>query len=377
MADYYKILGVGKEASDDQIKKAYRKVAMKYHPDRNAGDATAEGKFKAAAEAYEVLSSPDKRARYDQFGKAGFNGGQFSGAAGGFGAASGDAFHIFREFMSGFGNLAGFEDFFGGGSRSFGTTGHGSDMRVKLGLTYEEIASGAEKTIRIKRHDRCKTCGGSGAAGGSGATRCSRCGGSGEIRQVQRTMLGQMVNLQPCRHCQGSGQVIERPCRQCHGDGRQRVTRDIKVMIPTGVSQGNYMTLSGEGNIGYRGAPAGDLIVIFGELQHPIFLRHSSDILLSASISFAEAALGTSLEIPTLDGKANMKIPAGIQAGHVLRLRGKGFPVLNGHGRGDQLVKIQVVSPERLSSEMKDLYGQLLERETAIEKKRRYGRFTG
>ncbi|MEE9163013.1 MAG: molecular chaperone DnaJ [Candidatus Neomarinimicrobiota bacterium] len=367
MSDFYQVLGVERGASSDAIKKAYRQLALKYHPDKNPGDQSAEQRFKEASEAYEVLSDPQKKAQYDRFGAAGVNG----GPQGGFEFDISDAL---RTFMSGFG---GFDDLFGPGGRTSRRSSGGSDLRVTLPLTYEEIAAGVTKTIRIKRFETCETCRGSGAAKGGGQLTCPQCGGSGEIRQVQRSMLGQIVHVHECRNCGGTGKIVERPCPTCHGEGRTKVNKEIDVEVPAGVAAGNYLTLRGEGNQGRRDSGAGDLLVIFDEKDHPIFSRHGQDVLLTANITFSEAALGTTVEVPTLDGSAKLRVPAAIQSGHILRMRGKGFPGLRIRGRGDQLVRIQVAAPDRLSDRQKQFYEDLKEVETPIPDVERYEKFAG
>jgi molecular chaperone DnaJ len=276
--------------------------------------------------------------------------------------------------MSGIGNFGGFDDLFGGGRRARRRTLRGSDLRATLSLTYEEIATGAEKTIRLKRFDTCPTCEGSGAAEGGGLVACPACHGAGEIRQVQRSLMGQIVNVTQCRNCTGTGQVVDRPCRFCHGEGRTKQSRDIKIKVPPGVASGNYMTLEGEGNRGPRGSLPGDLLVLFEEKAHPIFTRHGNNVLLEVNISFAEAALGMSLEVPTLEGKAKLKFPASIQSGHILRMRGKGFPGLHHRGRGDQLVRIQVMSPAMVSAAQQKIFQQLQKSEKAISPRERFSR---
>lgn len=371
MPDYYETLGVERGASAEEIKKGYRKKAVKYHPDKNPDDNAAEQKFKDAAEAYEVLSDPQKRSQYDQFGRVDTNGG--FGGGGGFEFDLSDAL---RTFMSGFGGFGGFDDIFGGaGGRARGA--RGSDQRVTIKLSLEEIATGIEKKIKIKRFERCDTCDGSGAAEGSDVVTCPQCRGAGEVRQVQRTLLGQMVNIQPCRNCGGSGQVIKRPCRSCHSDGRIKQTREIKIDIPAGVASGNYMTLTGEGNHGVRGARAGDLIVLFDEQSHYLLTRHGRDVLLTVLVSYSEAALGTTVTVPTLDGEAKLKLPPGIQSGQVLRMRGKGFHELRGRGVGDQLAKIQLVSPTNLTREQKAAFENLQKNEPDISDHDRFEKFRG
>ncbi len=371
VADYYDILGVGRNASDEDIKKAYRQKALKFHPDKNPGDKEAETKFKEAAEAYEVLKDPHKRARYDRYGTAGVNGGP---GTGGFEFDLSDAL---RTFMSGFGSFSGFDDLFGSTTRSRRRTDKGSDLRINLPLTFEEIAAGVEKDIRVKRFELCNDCGGSGAAKGGGQITCPQCSGSGEIRQVQRSMLGQVVHVHECRNCRGTGRVVEQPCPSCHGEGRTKVSSKVSIKVPVGVTAGNYMTLNGEGNRGRQGSRSGDLIVFFDEKEHPIFTRHDRDILLTVNITFSEASLGTTIEVPTLDGSAKLKIPPGIQPGHILRMRSKGFPDLHGRGRGDELVRIHVVVPSRLSDNQREICKQLIEIETPIPEKERYSKFGG
>lgn len=374
MPDYYQILGVDRSANEEEIKKAYRQQALKYHPDKNPGDKNAEQKFKEAAEAYEILHDPQKRAQYDRFGTIGRND---ATGAGGFEFDISDALRTFMSGFGGFGGLGGFDDLFGTTTRSRRHADRGTDLRVTIPLTYEEIATGVEKTIRVKRFDICDSCGGSGAASGGGQVTCPQCGGSGEIRQVQRSMLGQIVHVHECRNCGGTGRVVERPCRTCHGEGRTKVGKEVKIQVPAGVAAGNYMTMNGEGNRGRRGSRAGDLIVMFDEKGHPVFTRHGRDVLLTVNITFAEAALGTTIEVPTLDGTANLKIPPGIQAGHILRMRGKGFLELRGRGRGDQLVRVQVVAPSKLSDRQRSLYEDLREIESSIPELERYGKFIG
>ena len=371
MPDYYQVLGVDRGSTQEAIKKSYRKLALKYHPDKNPGDSQAEQKFKEAAEAYDVLNDPQKRAQYDEFGQVRGNGGQ----PGGFDFDLSDALRTFMSGIGSFGGFGGFDEIFGGSSRQ--RTASGSDLRVTIPLTYEEIATGIEKTIRVKRFESCSTCQGSGAAAGGGTITCQQCRGTGQIRQVQRSLLGQMINVQPCRNCGGTGRVVERPCGTCHGEGRTKLTKQIKIDVPAGVAAGNYMTLSGEGNHGRHGAPPGDLLVMFDEQSHLILTRHGSDVLLDVSISFAEAAIGSAIKVPTLEGMANLKIPAGIQSGHLLRMRGKGFPELRGRGRGGQLVRIQVIPPQQITREQRKAYEELQSLEAQIPEAGRFRKFEG
>ncbi len=358
MRDLYEVLGVERNASQEEIKKAYRKLALKYHPDRNPDDSEAEKKFKEAAEAYAVLSDPQKRSQYDQFGHAGVGLGDTG--AGGFDTGG---FHMsmedaIRQAMDMFGGDDLFSSFFGSGGRRRSRVRDGSNLRITLPLDYSEIVKGAEKSIRVKRMDVCDFCHGTGARPGTSPTTCKQCGGIGRVRQMSQSFIFQSVVERECPVCQGSGQVIEAPCPRCR-DGLVRKTKEIKVKVPPGVASGNYMTLAGQGNKGPQGAPAGDLIVFFEEQEHPFFVRHGDDVLLEAEITFSQAALGCSLKVPTIDGHASLIIPAGIQSGQMLRMRGKGFPHLHSSHRGDQLVKIQVTTPRSLSRKQKELFREL------------------
>lgn len=352
--DYYEILGVGKNASEAEMKKAYRKLAMTYHPDRNKGNANAELKFKEAAEAYEVLSDPQKKARYDQFGHAGINGqGGFSG-----GGVEFDVEDIFSRFGDIFGGSFFGEDMFGGGrSRSRGGRRQsgtpGSDMKIRMPLSLEEIAFGTEKTLKVKKQTTCKTCGGTGAASNSDFETCGTCNGMGEIRQVTRTMLGQMVNVQPCPTCHGEGRIIKNKCKACNGEGRENGEETIKVNIPFGVSNGNYITLRGQGNAGRRGGKSGDLIVLIEEKEHEHFIREGNNIYYDLGLSIPDAILGSEQEVPTLKGKAKLKIDAATQPGKLLRMRGKGIRGLNNSADGDQYVRINVYMPKNLTNQEK------------------------
>ncbi|NOX16858.1 MAG: molecular chaperone DnaJ [Chlorobi bacterium] len=366
--DYYEVLGVDKNASKDDIKKAYRKMAMKYHPDRNPGDNEAEEKFKEAAEAYEVLHDDDKRAKYDRFGHDGLR-----GAAGGGFEGFHDVNDIFSHFSDIFGSAFGaggggggssiFDDFFGGGSsqrtsrRARGTAG--SDLKVTIKLTLNEIAAGTSKKIKLKRYQKCSVCGGTGAKTSNAFKTCSVCGGSGEVRQVSRSVFGQFVNIAPCSNCSGTGRVISDPCNACNGEGRTFGESTIKVNIPAGVHDNSYMTLRGEGNAGKNGGPSGDLIVVFKELPHEFFVRDGDNIIYDLYVSFPEAALGAEVEVPTLTGRAKLKIEAGIEAGKFLKMREKGIQHLNRHGAGDQLVKVHIHVPKRVSSKEKELLKEL------------------
>jgi len=366
--DYYDILGVERNSSAEEIKKAYRKIAMKYHPDRNPGNKDAEEKFKEAAEAYAVLTDPQKKQVYDQYGHEGLKGGGFGGS--GFSGFGFDLSDALRTFMEGFGGFSGFDDFFGMGTgrRSRSTSQSGSDLKIRLALTLEEINTGITKKIKIKRMDICSTCDGSGTKPGTSRVTCPVCHGSGEVREVSRSLFGQMINVRPCQNCQGEGTVAEQRCSSCGGEGRVRAEKEIPIQVPAGVSTGNYLTLQGEGNAGIRKGPRGDLIVILEEKSHEFFVRHNDDIVVNLHISSAEAVLGTELEIPTLNGRVRLVIPSGTQPGKMLRLKNKGISHLHRSGRGDQIVRIQVDIPPNPGSHEKKLYQEILD----LEQKHRY-----
>ncbi len=356
--DYYEILGVDRNATEEEIKKAYRKLAVKYHPDKNPGDKEAEEKFKELAEAYAVLSDPEKRRRYDQFGHAGVGG----AGAQGFDFTDFDLADALRQFMEeGFG--FGFGDIFGSsrsrGGRRRRVTRKGSDLQIKLKLTLEEIATGVTKKIKVRKKIACPECNGTGSAKYSRTVMCPVCHGSGEIRQVSRSLFGQFVNVTTCHRCNGEGQVIENPCHSCHGTGLIDGSKTIEVNIPAGVATGNYLTLKGEGNAGVRGGQPGDLIIYIEEIPHELFQRQGNDVVLLLPISFATAALGGTIEVPTLTGKAKLKIAPGTQSGKILRMRGKGIPFLRSGGSGDQLVQIQVYVPTKLNDEERKLIEKL------------------
>lgn len=354
--DYYEVLGVGKNASQDEIKKAYRKVAMQYHPDRNPGNSEAEDKFKEASEAYEVLSNQDKRSRYDRFGHSGLKGGRdFQGFS--------DVHDIFSQFSDIFGGGI-FDDFFGGGgTRSRGrrrsTGSPGTDLRVTLKLKLDEIANGVVKKIKLKKQIVCGVCEGSGAEGGSSKKTCSVCNGAGEVRTVSRSVFGQFVNIQACQNCNGEGFVIDKPCKNCKGDGRITDDVTVKIKVPAGVSEGHYMTLRGEGNAGQRGGPAGDIIVAFEEEPHEFFERSGDDIIYELFVSFPDLVLGTEVEVPTLTGKARLKIEPGTVPGKKLRMRNKGLQALNQNYKGDQLVRVNVIIPKKVSKKERELLEEL------------------
>ncbi len=359
--DYYVVLEVERTASIDEIKKAYRKKAMQYHPDKNPGDKEAEEKFKEVAEAYAILGDEQKRARYDRYGHAGEQMGGFGGADPfGFGGGV-DLSEALRQFMEqGFG---GFGDIFGGGSRQRkrNTRKRGADLQIRLRLDLEEIATGTRKKIKVNKKIECATCNGSGSAKYSKTVQCPHCKGNGEIRQVSQSLFGQFVNIQTCPRCNGEGQVIENPCATCGGEGRVNGTKTIEINVPAGVKNGNYIPLNGEGHAGLRGGSPGDLIVHIEEKPHKIFERQGDDVVVLLPISFIDLALGAEIEIPTLTGKSKLTIAPGTQTGKILRMRGKGIPHLNGAGIGDQLVQVQVYIPERLSSHEKNVLKELAE----------------
>ncbi len=350
--DYYEVLGIDKSAGADEIKKSYRKLAMKYHPDRNKEDANAENMFKDVGEAYSVLSDDQKRAKYDRFGHAGLSG---TGGGGGFDADF-DPFDIFSRFASGFG----FGDIFGGESRSRGPRQFkGRDLQVNLNVTLEDVLDGTKKTIRVNRFKSCSSCSGKGTNEGTSPQTCSTCKGAGEVKQVTNSFFGQMVNVTTCPACKGRGTVITDPCSDCGGEGRNKEASDIEIEIPAGVESDNYMTLNGKGHVGPWGGPSGNMIVIFQVQKHKIFERDSDNVLYSLRISIPEAVLGAEVLVPTLKGTVEMEIPAGIQSGKVLRMRGRGLGRLNSSGYGDQLVRVEVYVPQKINSDEKKIFESL------------------
>jgi molecular chaperone DnaJ len=357
--DYYNVLSVDRSATEDEIKRAYRKLAMKYHPDRNPGNADAEEKFKEATEAYEILKDPTKRKQYDQFGHAAFAKGGGFGAGAGFGFEGFDLADALRAFMRDFGGGFGFEDFFGGGRTQGRRSNRGRDLQVRIALTLEEIASGVSKKLRVKRLDVCPDCSGSGAAKGSEKKTCTQCGGAGQVRRVTRSLFGQIVNVSTCHVCNGTGQIIGTPCQTCQGEGRVRKSSELTVKIPAGVASGNYIPIEGKGDVGPFGGPPGDLIVMVEEKEHDIFTRRENDLFCLMPTSFVTAALGGKIEVPVLGGSEVLDIPAGTQTGKIFRLRGKGIPYLRRRGNGDQLVQIQIWTPKDLSDSDKSLLRQL------------------
>ena len=342
--DYYEILGVSKSATADEIKKSYRRLAMKHHPDRNKDDGgKSEKSFNEAKEAYEVLKDSEKKSTYDQFGHDGLRAG--GGGQGGFGGAEGVG-DIFGDV---------FGDIFGGGRGRSHQQQRGGDLKLTLALTLEEIYAGSQKTVKIKRFETCEPCSGSGAEGEAQPSTCSSCQGTGEIRQIQRSFLGQIVNVQPCHHCSGKGTIISNPCKTCRGDGRVKNTVSVDIEVPSGVSRGNYMTMSGDGNRGPNNIASGDLVVYFDEKEHDLFLRDVNDIFLDCWIDYPMAVFGGTVEVPTLSGKVNLKVPAGIKSGQILRLKGKGIPEVNRHRNGDELVKVNIKTPTKYSKSVRKL----------------------
>jgi molecular chaperone DnaJ len=351
--DYYEILGVSKDADASAIKSAYKKLAIKFHPDKNPGDKAAEEKFKEAAEAYSVLSDETKKSQYDRFGHAGMNG---TGGQGGFGGGQG--FSNFEDIFSQFGDIFGGGGGFGGGGRSRGRSGppRGSDLQIQLTLTLKEIATGVTKKIQLKRYGKCKTCDG---AGGTGKQTCATCNGQGQVRRVQNSFFGQVVNVSTCPDCNGQGQQIKTPCTVCHGQGRVQEEVTIPIEIPAGVEEGQYLTMRGEGHRGPNGGAAGDLIVILHEAKDERFERHGLDLHTDATIPFTTAVLGGAIRVPTLDGEVELKIPAGTPSEKLMRLRGKGLPELHGGVEGHLYVKIRVHVPEKLGAREAELLKEL------------------
>lgn len=355
--DYYEILGVGKGSAADEIKKSYRKVAMQYHPDRNPGDKAAEEKFKEAAEAYEVLSDADKRAQYDRYGHAGVRGNG--------GGHSQNMEDIFSQFGDIFGEDV-FGSFFGGGGRRGGGGGQraargirGSNLRIKLKLTYEEIAKGVTKNIKVKKHVPCNVCSSSGAKDKGSVQTCGTCGGSGQVRKVTNTFLGQMQTVTTCPTCGGEGTTITAKCNNCKGEGRVYGEETVNIDIPAGVQEGMQLNISGRGNAGERGGSAGDLIILIEEEAHKELQREGLNVVFELHITFSDAVFGTQLEVPTIDGRAKIKIPAGTQSGKIFRLKGKGFPAVNSYEKGDQLVHVNIWTPQAVSSEEKAILEKL------------------
>ncbi len=358
--DYYEILGVSRDAKPEEIKKAYRQKALKFHPDKNPGDDTAEARFKEAAEAYEVLSNPEKKSRYDQFGHAGMSN-NFGGGFSGGGMSMEDIFSQFGDIFGGA---------FGGGFSGFGGSGRrtrrvnkGSNLRIKVKLKLEDILNGVEKKIKVNKYIACNSCSGTGARNGSAYRTCSTCNGAGRVTRVTNTFLGQMQTTSSCPGCGGEGQTIEEKCSSCYGNGIVKKEEVISINIPAGVQEGMQLSLSGKGNTAPRGGIPGDLIVLVEEVPHEKLIRDDMNLLYDHHISFPEAVLGTGIEVPTLEGKARIKIEPGTQGGKVLRLKGKGLPSVNAYGRGDLLVNINIWTPQSVNAEEKEVLDRLKDSE--------------
>jgi molecular chaperone DnaJ len=344
--DYYEILGVSREATKEEIKKAYRKQALKYHPDKNPGDKKSEENFKEAAEAYEVLSNDEKKARYDRYGHAGMG-----GAGNGFSGHGMTMEDIFSSFGDIFGDAFGGFGGFGGGSRRGKRVSKGTNLRVKVKLTLQEIALGTEKKLKVTKYDTCDTCNGTGAADASSLSTCSTCHGSGHVTRLTSTMLGQMQTTSVCPSCGGEGKTITRKCSSCYGEGIVQKEEIIKINIPAGVAKGMQMTVGGKGNAPRRGGINGDLLIVFDEEEHPELIREGNDLIYNLFISVPDAVLGTHVEVPTVENNVKIKIEPGTQPGKILRLRGKGLPEVNGYGRGDLLVNVNVWIPKNMTRE--------------------------
>ena len=357
--DYYEVLGVSKSADATEIKKAYRKLALKYHPDKNPGDKEAEEKFKEAAEAYDVLSNEEKRRRYDQFGHAGVGGAGQGGFGGGM--SMDDIFSQFGDIFGSFGGFSGFGGF--GGGRSARRVNRGTNLRVKVKMNLQEIATGIEKKIKVKKYVACQHCNGTGAKDGKSYSTCSTCKGSGQVTRVQNTILGAMQTTSTCPTCEGEGKIINEKCTFCNGEGVLMSEEVISINIPAGVGEGMQLSLSGKGNAARRGGVNGDLIVLIEEEEHPELVRDGNDLLYNVFIGYPEAVLGETVEIPTIEGKVKAKIEAGTQPGKILRLRGKGLPDVNGYGKGDLLAKVNVWIPKNLSKDEKKLVEKMKEAE--------------
>lgn len=356
--DYYEILEVSRNATKEEIKKAYRQQALKFHPDKNPGNKEAEEKFKEAAEAYEVLSDDEKRSRYDQFGHAGVGGAAGGGGFGGGGMTVEDIFEHFGDIFGGFG----FGGFGGsGGGRRSRNVNRGSNLRVKVKLNMQEIAQGVEKKLKVNKYISCSHCKGTGASGGNAYTECNTCRGTGQVTRVTQTFLGQMQTTQPCPTCEGEGKIIKSKCTHCYGEGIVKDTEIVTINIPAGVGNGMQMSVSGKGNAARRGGINGDLLVLIEEEEHPELIRDGNDLIYNLYLTIPDAILGATIEVPTIDGKVKIKIDPGTQPGKILRLRGKGLPEVNSYGKGDLLVNINVWIPKNLGKEEKKIFEKFAE----------------
>ena len=363
--DLYGVLGVPRDASEADIKKAYRKLAMQYHPDRNHGDKAAEEKFKEITEAYDVLCNQEQRAAYDRYGEAALRGGGGAGGAGGFGFSHFDISDALNIFMRDFGGLGGFDAFFGGGERARRDRRRGPDLKVALRLTFAEVATGTTKSVRLRTLDVCPTCKGSGATPGTRATACATCGGRGEVRRHAQSMFGQFVSVSPCPTCAGEGTVVVDPCATCRGDGRVKAEKTVQIDVPAGVADHHYLNLRGQGVPGPRNGLPCDLVAVLEIKEDPRFERCGEDLIYDLPVSFSQAALGTEVEIPTPYGPTMLKLQRGSQTGTVYRLRGKGLPRLGEGGHGDLHVRIHVWTPTDLTSEQERLLRELQQVEGA------------
>ena len=355
MADYYATLGVPRNASDDDIKKAYRKLAMQFHPDRNSGSAESEEKFKEITEAYDVLRDGNKRATYDRYGEAGLRGG---GGAGFHHVDLSEALNIFMRDLGGMGGMGGFSDVFGRRA-SAAETRTGSDIRITLGLTLQEVATGVEKPVTIKLLNPCDVCSGTGAEPGTNVTTCPTCKGAGEVRRAQQSFFGPVVSVSVCPNCAGDGKVVAAPCKKCRGEGRIRSEEQVNIKVPAGVATGQYMTLRGVGNAGPRGGPRGDILVVFEVDEDERFERDGEDLLTEVLVTYPQLALGAEIEVPTVTASVPLRVPAGTQSGQVMHLRGRGLPRINASGTGDLHVRLQLWTPDAVSEEESRLLRQL------------------
>jgi molecular chaperone DnaJ len=351
MADFYQTLGVARSASDAEIKTAYRKLAMTYHPDRNNGAKEAEEKFKAITEAYDVLRDPEKRAMYDRYGEAGLRGGA--------GFHHVDLSEALSIFMRDLGGLGGFGDLFGGGMSRGGGPRTGSDIKIAMPMTLLEVATGAEKKVTVRLLEPCDRCDGRGAEPGSSPVTCTTCHGSGEVRRAQRSFFGQVVSVAPCPTCAGEGTVISSPCKKCRGEGRVRGEKEILVRIPAGVATGQYMTMRGVGNVGPRGGPRGDILVVFEVEEDQRFERDGEDLYTEVLVTYPQLTLGANVEVPMVTGTVSLQVPSGTQSGQVFNLRGRGLPRINSSSAGDLHVRLQLWTPDNLSEEEQALINRL------------------
>ncbi|HXY31750.1 MAG TPA: molecular chaperone DnaJ [Gemmatimonadaceae bacterium] len=359
MADFYDILGLSRDASDEDLKKAYRRLAMQFHPDRNGGSKEAEEKFKQITEAYDVLRDPNKRAIYDRYGEAGLRG----GGMGGFHHV--DLSEALGIFMRDFGGFGGLEDLFTGGPRARSGPRAGADVKVSVNLTLADVATGVEKKFTLKLLDPCDRCSGSGSEPGTRARRCPTCAGAGEVRRAQRSFFGQVLSVAPCPTCAGQGMVIDTPCRRCKGEGRMRGEHVVPIQIPAGVSTGQYMTLRGMGSVGPLGGPRGDVLVVFDVEEDPRFERDGADLYTEALVTYSQLALGSDIDVPYIVGSISLRVPPGTQSGQIFQLRGRGFPRVNATGSGDLHVRVQLWTPQKLGDEERQSIQRLRELEAA------------